>query len=226
MLQGNTDPRLLELRGPNGRLYRWYRLKEIKEPKDTPTWPRDMDLERVMELKSIRINGGIESIKSLKLRRDLKIEDDQHQLHLLASKYSPQTDSSVSVNDPKIPLEGFWGRADVSDDFETICSCASRSSLQKLLESNVGPVVSVDEVMEIKRFGGERSERQIRFLGDIAHFSPALTVYQLIEDEAKKWIKKHRPRIPNPNRLKTPAGGPRSNLKGEGLGRPIRPRPY
>ncbi|KAF8699735.1 hypothetical protein AX14_000908 [Amanita brunnescens Koide BX004] len=167
-----------------------------------------MDLERVMELKSIRINGGIESIKSLKLRRDLKIEDDQHQLHLLASKYSPQTDSSVSVNDPKIPLEGFWGRAD------------------KLLESNVGPVVSVDEVMEIKRFGGERSERQIRFLGDIAHFSPALTVYQLIEDEAEKWIKKHRPRIPNSNRLKTPAGGPRSNLKGQGLGRPIRPRPY
>ena len=119
MLQGNEDPRLLEAAGSNKQLYRWYGLKIVNEPGDTPTWSRDsMVLELVMQFGPIIIHGGVQDVYSFKLRRFL---DDQRRLHLYyINKYSPQTEGFVSVNTPNIPLEGFWGRAskvNVSDDF-------------------------------------------------------------------------------------------------------------
>ena len=116
-LQGHTDIRLFDVPYPEepSLIYRWYRLKIG----DVPTWPEDAVLEQVMQFAAT--DHRVSRVTYLKLKR--AVENDGHEFHLQGGY---EEISSGDVNDPKIPLEGYWGRADkldVSNDFlETICS--------------------------------------------------------------------------------------------------------
>ena len=190
-LDGNRDSRLVNVKGPNDVVYRWYRLKTPEEISnseksgDRSPWPRNRQFDDAMEL--IPVKGRIRRVSYLKLQRVVR----GHRYHLLRDH--PQMVTTGIVYNQRIPLVGFWGRAagfNVSDDLETICNCASRSPLQpEVPAGSAGPAVLFDEVIEIKQArSGKMStlKRQIRFLDHQEHaaYLPALTVYELTKGES------------------------------------------
>ena len=156
--------------------YHWHRLAAGV---GKPTWPRDKDLDRVIQF--IPTDRGVEKVVYLKLQRDKT--RDRNKIYLRRTGYEVMRKGRV--NDRSIPLAGFWGRAKgfkVSDNLETIFSCASRSSLQDLPPDTVGPVVDYDEVIEIKEYqSGTYREREIHFLepNEKKSFYVAQTVYDV-----------------------------------------------
>jgi hypothetical protein len=180
-------------------LYPWYRLK----PGDKPVWPNDENLDQIMEF--IPTNGRVERASRLRLRR----ATTRDQLKLLLRRTGYDRVRGGHLNDPIMPLVGFWGRAkgfNVSDDLETICYCASCSSIQNLPEGTVGPVVDFDKVMEIKDSrSGKELKREIRFLNHEEKksrtFYSALTVYDLLPaSHYDKNKKSQRPRDERPTK--------------------------
>ncbi|KAF8731574.1 hypothetical protein AX14_004683 [Amanita brunnescens Koide BX004] len=103
VLQGNEDPRLLEAKYPTDPpvLYPWYRLK----PGDKPVWPNDENLDQIMEF--IPTNGRVERASRLRLRR----ATTRDQLKLLLRRTGYDRVRGGHLNDPIMPLVGFWGRA-------------------------------------------------------------------------------------------------------------------
>jgi hypothetical protein len=113
-LQGNSHLRLLEVHDPanSSWIYRWYRLKIFK-PGLRPIWPDDADLDQVMQFTAI--DSAVSRVTYLKLKRIEK--NDQYELDLHGGYLEI---GNGNVNDPNIPLEGYWGRAyelNVSNDF-------------------------------------------------------------------------------------------------------------
>lgn len=117
ILQGNPDKRLPEAK-EGGRVYRWYRLKELKNGHEIyPAWPEDRKLDHVIKFVG---TNGIESVSYYKLRRNVENHD---LLRNEKTSYGLRR-KGARLDDERIPLEGFWGRArglDVSDKFWKPC---------------------------------------------------------------------------------------------------------
>ena len=177
-LQGHTDIRLFDVPNPEepSLIYRWYRLKIG----DVPTWPEDAVLEQVMQFAAT--DHRVSRVTYLKLKR--VVENDGHEFHLQGGY---EEISSGDVNDPKIPLEGFWGRADkldVSNDFFWKPSVVE-PRLQTLTTGKARRAIIYDEVIKVRTIEGVR---QIQFLEydkvPCEHCYPALTVYELTKGKS------------------------------------------
>ncbi|KAF8687519.1 hypothetical protein AX14_003691 [Amanita brunnescens Koide BX004] len=172
-LDGNRDSRLVNVKGPNDVVYRWYRLKTPEEISnseksgDRSPWPRNRQFDDAMEL--IPVKGRIRRVSYLKLQRVVR----GHRYHLLRDH--PQMVTTGIVYNQRIPLVGFWGRA--------------AGFNPEVPAGSAGPAVLFDEVIEIKQvISGKMStlKRQIRFLDHQEHaaYLPALTVYELTKEWA------------------------------------------
>jgi hypothetical protein len=178
-------------------MYRWYRLK-IVAPGEKPIWPRDCNLDHVMQFVSI------ENLVKKVIYTQLKRIKSGGQVVLTPGLSFPQQKGQMGLNDWHVPLEGFWGRGhrfDVSDDFWKPFVVVPHSSLQP----STGAVVEYDKVIEIQNFGSPRGgeQRKIRFLDEHMKphtFSAALTAYTLPQVPSDKLKKNQRPRDQRPTK--------------------------
>ena len=73
---------------------------------DYPTWPEDVNLDQVIQLRIE--DGRIDGLSLLKLRR--VAAPDEHSIHLISN--AGYEDGRVShFNDMAMRLDGFWARA-------------------------------------------------------------------------------------------------------------------